>query len=298
MNWDRLQWKWRLFKQRLAQAGEEFAPRARGHTAHLKACRECRALIPRSARTCPECGARLGWFAPRGRRAGGGLFAQSAATGVLLVVIFGVYLATWIASGLGPAGMSGRVLLRFGAYNSLVFESGEYWRLVTGVLLHGSIAHILFNAAALYQLGQEVESVYGWARTLILFVGSGVAGSTASVLYGPFTLVAVGASGAIFGLIGVVGVFGYRRGGAYGRAVTRIAVQWAIFGLAFGFLGPLFGLFGRIDNTAHIGGLVGGAVLAFLVPPERERVSALWNAAGTLAAALVPLAFAFAFLRG
>ncbi len=298
MNWDRLQWKWRLVKQRLSRVGEAFAPRARSNTAHLKTCRECRALIARTARTCPECGARLGWFAPRGRRAAGGLFEEAPATGVLLVAMFALFLATWLASGAGPRGVGGRVLLRFGAYNSLVFERGEYWRLLTGVFLHGGVAHILFNAAALYQLGREVESVYGWARTLVLFMGAGLAGSTASVLYNEFILVGVGASGAIFGLIGVVGVFGYRRGGSYGRAVTQLAVRWALFGLAFGFLGPLFGFFGRIDNTAHIGGLLGGTVLAFLVPPERERVSAFWNAAGVIAAALVPLAFAFAFLRG
>ncbi|HEY7677948.1 MAG TPA: rhomboid family intramembrane serine protease [Candidatus Methylomirabilis sp.] len=297
MNWDRLQWKWRLFKQRLAQAGEELTPRARSGASHLKTCRECRALVARSARTCPECGAHLGWFVRRGHRAGAGLFEQAPATGTLLVAIFGLYLVTWIASGLSPVGVSSRVLYRLGAYNSFVFQSGQYWRLLTGVFLHGGIAHILFNAAALYQLGQEVESVYGWGRTLTLFTASGVAGSTASVLFGSFSVVGIGASGAIFGLIGVVGVFGYRRGGSYGRAVTRIAVQWAIFGLAFGFLGPLFG-FGRIDNTAHMGGLVAGALLAFFVPPERQRVSPFWNAAGILAAALVPVAFALAFLRG
>jgi rhomboid protease GluP len=297
MNWDRLQWKWRIFKQRLAEAAEELAPRARSGASHLKTCRECRALIARSARTCPECGTRLGWFVRRGHRPGAGLFEQAPATGVLLAAIFGLFLATWAASGLTPFGISSRVLARLGAYNSFVFQSGQYWRLLTGVFLHGGIAHILFNAAALYQLGQEVESVYGWGRTLILFIASGVAGSTASVLFGSFSRVGIGASGAIFGLIGVVGVFGYRRGGSYGRAVTRIAVQWAIFGLAFGFLGPLLG-FGRIDNTAHVGGLIAGAVLAFIVPPERQRVSAVWNAAGALAAALVPAAFAFALLGG
>lgn len=304
MNWDRLQWKWRLFKQRLAQAGEAFAPRPRGPAARLKTCRGCRALVPRSTRTCPECGARLGWFARRGRAAGPGLLEQAPATGTLLVLILGVYLATWVASGLlsrggmpgfgllgGMGEISGRVLVRFGAHNSNVFLSGEWWRLLTAVFLHANIPHVLFNSVALYNLGREVESVYGWARTLILFLGAGVAGSAASVLLNGFYLVGVGASGAIFGLIGVVGVFGFRRGGAYGRAVTQIAVRWAVYSLVFGFLVGA-------DNMAHIGGLVGGAALALVVPPERERVSALWNAAGTAAAALVPIAFALVLLRG
>lgn len=304
MTWDRLQWKWRLFKQWLARASEEFAPRARSGTAHLKTCRECRALIPRHTRNCPECGARLGWFVRRGRPAGRDLFAQSSTTGALLLAILALYLATWVASGVVPRGgprgsgllgglgdISGRVLVRFGAHNSGVFLSGEYWRLLTAVFLHASIPHVLFNSAALYNLGGEVESVYGWARTLLLFLGAGVAGSTASVLFNSMYLVGIGASGAIFGLIGVVGVFGYRRGGTYGRAVMQVAARWAAYSLLFGFLVGA-------DNMAHLGGLIGGAALAFLVPPERERVSRLWNAAGALAAALVPLALLFAYLRG
>lgn len=291
MNWARLQWKWRLFKKRLQGAGEEFTPRERGEAANLKACRVCRALIPRSARTCPECGAHLGWFAAPGRSTGAGLFAQAPATGTLMVAVLALFLATWMASGMGPRGLSGRVLVRFGANNSLVLQSGEYWRLLTAVFLHGGFAHILFNSVALYSLGREVESVYGWARTLILFVGAGVAGNIASALLNDPFLVGVGASGAIFGFIGVVGVFGYRRGGTYGQAVLRLAAQWAVFSLIYGFIMDA-------DNMAHIGGLIGGAALAFVVPPERERISAAWNAVGILVAALVPAAFALAFLRG
>jgi len=292
VNWARLEWKWRLFKKRLKDMGEGLAPRGRdSETASLKACRACRALIPRSARACPECGARLGWFSSPGRPAGAGFFEQTPATGVLLVAILGLFLATWVASGLGPRGLSNRVLFRFGANHASVFRSGEYWRLVTAVFLHGGLAHILFNSVALYVLGREVESIYGWARTLVLFGGAGVTGSVASVLFIPPFVVGVGASGAIFGLIGVVGVFGYRRGGTYGQAVLRLAAQWAAFSLIYGFIMGA-------DNMAHIGGLVGGAALAFVVPPERERVSVLWNAAGILVAALVPAAFALAFLAG
>ena len=292
MSWARLEWKWRLIKKRLREMGGSFAPRARSEAASLKTCRNCRALIARAARTCPECGARLGWFASASRSgsAGTGFFADSPATGALLVAILGLFLGTWAASGLGPEGLSGLVLIRFGANNTRVFESGQYWRLLTAVFLHGGFLHILFNSAALYQLGSEVESIYGWGRTVVLFVGSGVVGSIASVLLNDFMGVGVGASGAIFGFIGVVAVFGYRRGGSYGRGVMRIAIQWAVFSF-------LFGLYAGADNWAHLGGLLGGAALAFVVPPERERVSVAWNAAGIVAAALVPAAFAFAFLN-
>jgi membrane associated rhomboid family serine protease len=304
MNWNRVEWKWRLFKRGLARAGAELTPQARSAASHLKACRECRALISRSARTCPECGARLGWFVPRGHRTGAGLFAQAPATGALLAAIFGLFLATWVATGAMPRGgmrgggllgglgeISGRVLVRFGANNSAVFLRGEYWRLLTAVFLHANIPHVLFNAVALYNLGSEVESVYGWGRTLVLFLGAGVAGSTASVLFNRLYLVGVGASGAVFGLIGVIAVFGFRRGGSYGRAIMQVAMRWAIYSLVFGFL------LGA-DNAAHVGGLLGGAALALVVPPERQRVSAFWNAAGALAAILVPAAFALAFLSG
>ncbi len=296
VNWARLEWRWRLFKKRLREMGGSFAPRARSEAANLKTCRNCRALIARTARTCPECGTRLGWFASRARSgsAGAGFFADSPATGALLVAILGLFLATWVASGLGPGGPSSGILLRFGAFHARVFRDGEYWRLLTAVFLHGGFVHIMFNSAALYQLGPAVESIYSWARMLVLFVGAGLLGSAVSVLYHD-RVQGVGASGAIFGLIGVIAVFGYRRGGSYGDAVMRTAIQWAVFGLAFGFLGPLIDI--RVDNAAHIGGLIGGAALAFVVPPERERVSVAWNAAGIIAAALVPVAFAFAFLN-
>jgi membrane associated rhomboid family serine protease len=304
MNWNRVEWKWRLFKRGLARAGADLTPQARSAASHLKACRECRALISRWARTCPECGARLGWFVPRGHRTGAGLFAQAPATGALLAVIFGLFLVTWLASGMTPGGgmrggglagglggISGRVLVHFGANNSAVLVNGDYWRLVTSVFLHAGMMHVLFNAFALYNLGVQVESVYGWARTLILFLGAGMAGSTASVLFNRFYLVGVGASGAIFGLIGVIAVLGYRRGGAYGRAIMQVAIRWAAYSLLFGFL------LGA-DTAAHVGGLIGGAALALLVPPERARASRLWDRAGVVAAALVPVAFAFVILHG
>jgi membrane associated rhomboid family serine protease len=292
VNWSRVQWKWRLFKQRLRERAEGLAPGERTAAAGLKACRQCRALISRSARTCPECGAKLGWFSAPARPGpeGGGFFAQSPTTASLLAVMLILFLATWAASGLGPHDPAGRVLFRFGANNSFTFQLGEYWRLLTAVFLHGGFAHIMFNSVALYSLGREVESVYGWARTLIFFVGAGVAGSIASTLLNDRFLVGVGASGAIFGLIGVIAVFGYRRGGAYGRGVMRIAIQWAVFSLVFGFLMGA-------DNWAHLGGLIGGAALAFVVPLERDRVSIAWNTAGILSAALVPLAFFFAFMN-
>jgi rhomboid protease GluP len=281
-----------MFKQRLRERGQSLAPGESSAASGLKACRQCRALISRGARTCPECGARLGWFSPSARSgsAGPGFFAQSPATASLLIVILGLFLAAWVASGMGPPDLNYRVLIRFGANNSFTFRIGQSWRLLTAVFLHGGLAHILFNSVALYSLGREVESVYGWARTLVFFVGAGIAGSIASTLLNELFRVGVGASGAIFGLIGVIAVFGYRRGGAYGRGIMRIAIQWAVFSLVFGFLMGA-------DNWAHLGGLIGGAGLAFVVPPEREQVSIAWNIAGALAAALVPLAFFFALMN-
>jgi rhomboid protease GluP len=81
-------------------------------------------------------------------------------------------------------------------------------------------------------------------------------------------------------------VFGYRRGGTYGRGILRFAAQWAAFGL-------VYGLIVRADNAAHVGGLAGGVALAFLVPPERQEISVFWNTAGIIAASLVALAFIF-----
>ncbi len=99
-------------------------------------------------------------------------------------------------------------LADYGAKNNLLIAHGEIWRLFTAIFLHGSVLHILFNAYALYYLGREIETFYGPLRFSLVFLVAGLSGSVVSMLLNPHA--SIGASGAIFGLIGAEGVFLYR----------------------------------------------------------------------------------------
>jgi rhomboid protease GluP len=143
---------------------------------------------------------------------------------------------------------------------------GQYWRLFTPMLLHGSVIHLLVNMYALYIFGPGLERYYGHWRFLLLFVVSGFAGNVFSFM---FSLApSLGSSTAIFGLLGAEAVFLYRNqkilGGAARRALTNLIVI-AVINL---FIGLSPGL--NIDIWGHIGGLIGGTIFAWIGGPLLE----------------------------
>ncbi|MDQ3706637.1 MAG: rhomboid family intramembrane serine protease [Chloroflexota bacterium] len=147
----------------------------------------------------------------------------------------------------------------------VVFE-GQWWRLFTVMFLHNGLLHILSNGYALYVIGSEVEGLFGRRRFLAVFFISGLAGSVASVAMSPFNIPGVGASGAIFGLIGALGVyFGLHRSlfGARGNIQFWNIIFIVVINLGFGFSGIL-----PIDNSAHLGGLIGGVLIGYILCPR------------------------------
>lgn len=160
-------------------------------------------------------------------------------------------------------------ILLFGAKINELIAQGEWWRLVTPIFIHGSVLHFLFNAYALYSLGRDTERFYGAPRFLLLFFYAGVAGTTASLLMSPAP--SVGASGAIFGLIGGQAVLLYRNRrllGERARAGLQNIALIAGLNLFIGFQGGA-----RIDNWAHLGGLAGGLLMAWVIGPVWQPVA-------------------------
>ena len=133
-------------------------------------------------------------------------------------------------------------------------NQGEYWRLITVALTHGSITHLLFNMLALWQLGHSIETIYGKGKYVVILLGSLLAGSAASYFFNPSNVPAVGASGMIFGLFAALLVTGRRYGIDYKNVIGVIVVN-----LLITFLVP------NIDWHAHVGGLIGGAITTYLV---------------------------------
>jgi rhomboid protease GluP len=126
----------------------------------------------------------------------------------------------------------------------------------------------------LFDLGAQVEEVYGARRLLVFYFVSTVGGFTASTFWS--NSLSVGASAGLFGLIGAMIALGVRHQTSMGRAIRGLYVRWAIYGLAFGLL-PFF----RVDNAAHIGGLAAGFGCAYLsgLPSVRNNFTErLWQA--------------------
>jgi len=209
-------------------------------------------------------------------------------TVAILVVLVVIFLAEVRVGALA----SREAILAMGALARERVAAGEYWRLLTAPWLHGGVDHLVGNGIALFILGMLCEAAFGHAQFVVLYVLSGLAGSVVSlaVSVGP----SVGASGAIFGLQGAaIVLFRLHRDRLLvrDRRVGFVLLVWAIYSIAGGLMQPF------IDNGAHIGGALGGALIArrlhpvVLSPLPPERAAALrrwlWLVAALLAAALV-----------
>jgi membrane associated rhomboid family serine protease len=160
-----------------------------------------------------------------------------------------VYLVT-VAQGAGINSPGGSLFGKWVLYGPAV-ANGDWWRLITAAFLHGSLIHIGLNMLALYWLGGPVETFLGHARYAALYLVSGLAGSAGALLVNP-TDVTVGASGAIFGIMGALLIIEYQQTGQLaGQALTLIAIN-----LLFTFSVP------GISYGGHLGGLAGGILAA------------------------------------
>jgi rhomboid protease GluP len=240
-----------------------------------------------AAEACPQCGARSGGerTCPRcGRAPAAGTAVRlqlpdggrpSTVTRGLLaanVLVFVAMGATALVTGEQslPAFLSSpspALLLRFGAKYGPAILAGETWRLVTAILIHNGVLHLGINSYALHIIGTETERFYGRVRTLILYLLAGTGSVIASYLADG--RLAVGASGAIFGLVGALAVFFLRNRRLFGAMGRRVLGNLALIVL----LNLVFGLaVAGIDNWAHMGGLAAGLLLAWALAPRFEVV--------------------------
>jgi membrane associated rhomboid family serine protease len=157
-------------------------------------------------------------------------------------------------------------LMAFGVKSNAEIAQGQWWRFITPIFIHIGILHLLFNSYALWIVGPQVEKLYGTATFVVLYMLTGVAGVVGSYIYHPYSISA-GASGAIFGLFGVLLAFGFRYRKSippeFKRAVGTGVLPVIVINLIIGFTIP------AIDNSAHISGLLAGAALALFVPYQK-----------------------------
>lgn len=185
--------------------------------------------------------------------------ARPLVTYVLLGLIVLAFLADLATAEL----LGGQIVSYLGAQVNSWIGEGEYWRLFTAIFLHAGITHLAFNAYALFSLGRDVEGFYGHGWFLVIYLLAGLAGSSAWYALGS-DVPSVGASGAIFGLIGAEAAFFVRNRRLFGsfarERLGNLGVLIAI-NLVFGFTVP------NINNIAHLGGLAAGFLLGLLITP-------------------------------
>lgn len=158
------------------------------------------------------------------------------------------------------------LLILFNKYESVIeafanwgpgFRNGEYYRVITGAFLHSGMIHLLFNCYALYVIGSQIESFYGRVKYIPIYLFSAIIGSLLSMTFGNYA--SIGASGAIFGLMGSLLYFGYYYRLYLGTVIKSQIIPLIIFNICFGLLTP------GIDNAAHIGGLIGGVLISAIL---------------------------------
>jgi membrane associated rhomboid family serine protease len=177
-------------------------------------------------------------------------------TKALIAINVAIYLITAV-QGHGLNAPGGSLWDKWILYGPFVHQ-GDWWRLISAAFLHASIIHIGFNMLALWWIGAPVEQYLGRTRYVGLYLVSGLAGSAGALVASP-TLPVVGASGAIFGILGAMLILEWQATGRLGGNAMTLIVLNLVLGFAFNGAG------GNISIGGHIGGLIGGilSTLAF-----------------------------------
>jgi rhomboid protease GluP len=247
-------------------------------------CPSCKNLVGVNDDRCLTCGRwnpGLWGFAPLLNRLGTDLGFAKLVVGACITIYALMLLSD--PGGINTQGAlnflspSGRALFLFGESGRIpVFRAGRWWTVLTAGWLHAGLLHIFFNMMWIRQLAPATSEMYGPSRMIIIYTIAGIMGFTTSTIAGTFVPIlggagfTVGASAAIFGLLGALIYYGRRTGSS---AVSDQAKSWAIPLFIIGFIMP------GVDNLAHLGGFVGGyAASKFLDPLQPERLDHLITA--------------------
>jgi len=261
-------------------------------------CPSCGRLTREDAAECLICGRRRPgmWGLTSLFRS---VFRSGSVTSVITVACVAVYVASLVLDPYGAMRSRslldflpvGRAAVQFFAAGFDPLHQGRWWTLLTAIYLHGNLLHILFNVLWIRQLGPAVEQLYGPARFVTIFTAAGVTGFVASSFLGhAYTL---GASGAIFGLLGAIVAFGQRRGGVFGKAVLREYGMFALILFVMAFVMP------GVDHFAHAGGFLGGLGAGYVMSmAERRQETSIDHVLAAACAALTVIAFALALWTG
>lgn len=307
MNWkdffDRLgglngtPWQWRIRKweDRWNAWRENAGFKGKQVVRPTKFCTSCNALLVQDEEVCPYCHAKApSWGGQVAKRAVG-LIMPTAVPIVAMILVANLIMFGLVLMLDGYQALlkpSGPTLVRLGALFSPYLHLGEYWRLVTYGYLHLGIIHIGFNMMVLTQIGPVLEKEIGGSRFFSIYTLSLIGGGVADWVFRTSVFSVVGASGALFGLIGFGLSYCHFEGGRLARMHRDLFIRWALFAFVFGFV------IGA-DNIAHAGGFAVGAAMGFCIQRERswsDRLTPVWKAIACVFGLLTGAAFVLLFL--
>ncbi len=207
------------------------------------------------------------------------------ATYGLLALLAVIFLAE---GGLAGQPSTFRLVQMGGQVNGYILLGGQWWRLLTAMFLHFNWLHILLNGWSLYVMGQIVEPVLGTRKFLFVYLVGGLFGGLVSLAFYPLNVLMVGASGAIFGLLGATAVIALHAAGPSRGYLLRWLLSILVLNLGFDFTMPGIGVWD------HVGGLIGGFLATYVVyASTRGRTAVAYSAGGAyvvLAAFLIAYA--------
>jgi MYXO-CTERM domain-containing protein len=276
-------------------------PAAASSDRQIRVCAECGLLTPTALPRCRECGAMDPQLAARYRereRASRFVEAVFLRRSPFTYIFFGANIAFFVLMAFSGGSTDPGVLQAFGANSNELVKAGEYWRLIAPIFLHIGILHLACNMQALWVLGPQIESLYGSARFVTVYILSGVGGFVANYFFSSPVSGGAGASGAIFGLLGLFLAFALRYRNEIPPLLLRSMRRGLILSLgvnlAITFAIPL------ISKSGHLGGLITGLLAGFIVPyarPGERRTGAVWIVTQVFLLSLVAASFAVVFLR-
>ena len=259
-------------------------------------CASCGVLVGVQDETCYNCGRRnpgLWGYGPALRNLGQDFGFVPLMTGAVIILFMLSLLLSRGEMQMMSLSPSGRMLFLLGASGAMpVFDLGRWWTLLTAGWLHGNLLHIFFNVMWIRQLAPAIGEIYGASRMIIIYTFASITGFALSSLAGEFlswmpiyflrgAQMTVGASAAIFGLLGAAVHYGRRSGSTH---ASRVGLQYAVLLGIFGLIFP------GVDNYAHAGGFVGGYLTARVLDPLKpERVDHMVIAAVCLFATLLAI---------
>ncbi len=190
------------------------------------------------------------------------IFKEYPVTMILILINVIIFIITAILSK-SIIDINTIVLVECGAKVNYLINKGQIFRLLTAAFLHGGIMHILFNMYSLYIVGTVVEKIYGWKKYISIYILSALTSSILSYMLAPMTI-SVGASGAIFGILGAFLYFAIKERKHLQRGTLGNIIAVIVLNLYIGFTST------SIDNLGHIGGFLGGFILSIFLYKDRD----------------------------